>query len=125
MNSVKQKYLTSRAERVILFFAMEDFVKQALLYDFYGDLLTEHQRSVYSAYVLENLSISEIAREAGISRQGVHDMLKRCNGILEEYERKLQLVERFIKIKDRVRLIADAKDLEEARNISNGIMELL
>ncbi|MGI6071504.1 MAG: YlxM family DNA-binding protein [Lachnospiraceae bacterium] len=104
---------------------MEDFVKQALLYDFYGDLLTEHQRSVYSAYVLENLSISEIAREAGISRQGVHDMLKRCNGILEEYERKLQLVERFIKIKDRVRLIADAKDLEEARNISNGIMELL
>ena len=71
---------------------MEKIVEQGLLYDFYGELLTDHQRSVYEDVVFNDLSPSEIAKEQGISRQGVHDLIRRCNKILEEYEAKLHLV---------------------------------
>ena len=49
---------------------MNDILEQALLYDFYGELLTSHQKEIYEQFVLEDLSLSEIAGEAGISRQG-------------------------------------------------------
>ena len=78
---------------------MEEFVKQTFLYDFYGELLTKRQRQVYEAVVLEDYSLSEVAQELGISRQGVFDMIKRCNKTLEEYEKKLHLVEKFLHIR--------------------------
>ncbi len=78
---------------------MEKIVEQGLLYDFYGELLTQHQRKIYEGVVYENLSLSEIAAEAGISRQGVHDIIK----ALLAYEEKLQLVARFVKIKERMK----------------------
>ena len=53
---------------------MNEILEQALLYDFYGELLTDHQKEVYEQFVLEDLSLGEIAREEGISRQGVHDL---------------------------------------------------
>lgn len=84
---------------------VEDFVERSLLFDFYGELLTERQRKVYSAIVFEDYSVSEIAREEGISRQGVHDLRKRCDHILEEYEERLHLVERFVRIRDRIQKI--------------------
>ena len=65
---------------------MEKIVEQGLLYDFYGELLTEHQRQIYERIVYENLSLSEIAEEQGISRQGVHDLVKRCDKTLLGYE---------------------------------------
>ena len=65
---------------------MEKIVEQTLLYDFYGELLTERQQQVYESVVLEDYSLSEVAEELGISRQGVHDMIKRCNHTLEEYD---------------------------------------
>lgn len=68
---------------------MEKIVEQGLLYDFYGELLTEHQRHIYEDVVMNDMSLSEIAQEAGISRQGVHDLIKRCDKTLEEYESKL------------------------------------
>ena len=55
---------------------MERIVEQTLLYDFYGELLNEHQRGVYEDAVFNDLSLSEIADEYGISRQGVHDLIK-------------------------------------------------
>lgn len=79
---------------------MEKIVEQGLLYDFYGELLTAHQRRIYEDAVLNDLSPSEIAKEQGISRQGVHDLMKRCDKILEEYEAKLQLVAKFMKIRE-------------------------
>lgn len=82
---------------------MEKIVEQGLLYDFYGELLTEHQRRIYEDAVYNDLSLSEIAHEQGISRQGVHDLIKRCNNILEDYENKLHLIEQFNEIKKRVR----------------------
>ncbi|MDO4305708.1 MAG: YlxM family DNA-binding protein [Eubacteriales bacterium] len=86
---------------------MEKFVQQALLYDFYGELLTERQRQVYESVVLEDYSLSEVAEELEISRQGVHDMIRRCNHILEGYEEKLHLVEKFLNIRSQVKKIHD------------------
>lgn len=81
---------------------MEEILEQALLYDFYGELLTAHQKEIYEQFVLEDLSLGEIARDAGISRQGVHDLIKRCNKLLQGYEDKLHLVEKFLTIKEKV-----------------------
>jgi Uncharacterized protein conserved in bacteria len=78
---------------------MEKIVEQTLLYDFYGELLTEHQKGIYEAVVFNDYSLSEVADELGISRQGVHDIVKRCNKLLNDYENKLYLVEKFIKTK--------------------------
>ena len=89
---------------------MERIVEQGLLYDFYGELLTEHQKKIYEDVVYNDLSLSEIAQENGISRQGVHDMVRRCNHMLTEYENKLHLVERFLKIR---RGVDEMKHLSE------------
>ena len=59
-----------------------------MLYDFYGELLNEHQNEIYEDVVFNDMSPSEIAREEGISRQGVHDLIKRCDKILKDYEEK-------------------------------------
>ena len=64
---------------------MDDFLKQTLLYDFYGELLTSHQKEIYEQSVLEDLALSEIAQAAGISLQGVHDLVKRCDNTLQGY----------------------------------------
>lgn len=78
---------------------MEVFVEKSLLFDFYGELLTEHQQRIYEEVVLNDYSASEIARDEGISRQSIHDMLRRCESQLENYENKLHLVERFVAVR--------------------------
>ncbi len=93
---------------------MEKIVEQGLLYDFYGELLTEHQKKIYEDAVYNDLSLSEIAEMQGISRQGVHDLIKRCDRTLEDYERKLHLVKRFNDIKDKVRQINELAEDESA-----------
>lgn len=112
---------------------MELIVKKALLYDFYGELLTEHQKSIYSDYILNDIGISEIAAERGISRQGVHELVKRCDKILEDYEKKLHLVDKFLKAKELVTEINvlagrfhETRDLvlvDKIQDISNHILE--
>ena len=105
---------------------MEKFVEQTLLYDFYGELLTEHQRSVYEDAVLNDYSCTEIAQERGISRQGVHDLILRCDRILRGYEEKLHLVERFLKIRGKVEEIQErAEEPETVRALSREILEEL
>ena len=90
--------------------AMEKILEQTLLYDFYGELLTEHQRQVYEDVVLNDFSLSEVAAARGISRQGVHDLVRRCNKTLEEYEEKLHLVQRFVQIRENVNEIRKLTD---------------
>ena len=75
---------------------MERIVEQTLLYDFYGELLTEHQKAIYEDVVFNDLSLSEVAGDRGITRQGVHDLIRRCDKILTGYEEKLHLIEKFI-----------------------------
>jgi len=86
---------------------MERIVEQGLLYDFYGELLTEHQRHIYEDVVFNDMSLSEIAEEQGISRQGVHDLVKRCDRILAGYEEKLKLVQKFNQTKKMVKEIQE------------------
>ena len=81
---------------------MEKIVEQGLLYDFYGELLTKHQRKIYESIVYDNLSLGEIAQEEGISRQAVHDIVKRCDKILQGYEEKLKLLARFKTIREKI-----------------------
>ena len=81
---------------------MNEILEQALLYDFYGELLTDHQKDVYEQFILDDLSLREIAEMKGISRQGVHDLVRRCQKTLEGYESKLHLVEKFLSIKEKV-----------------------
>lgn len=113
---------------------MEKIVEQGLLYDFYGELLTEHQRKIYEDVVYNDLSLAEIAEENGISRQGVHDMVRRCNRTLQGYEDKLHLMERFMQVRVNVSRIQElAEDLEltreelitQIRNLTGQILEEL
>ena len=116
---------------------MNKILEQALLYDFYGELLTTHQKEVYEQFILDDLSLSEIAESAGISRQGVHDLIRRCQKALEGYENKLHLVERFLSVKEKVGQIdgilgeweKEKKNPEEIvkriRRISDAIIEEL
>ena len=105
---------------------MEKFVEQTLLYDFYGELLTEHQRSVYEDVVLNDYSCTEVAQERGISRQGVHDLIRRCERILEDYEEKLHLVEKFLKIREKVEEIQNAaEEPSRVKALSREILEEL
>ena len=113
---------------------MESVVGQSLLYDFYGELLTEHQRAVYEDVVFNDLSLAEIAEEQGISRQGVHDLIKRCDKILSGYEEKLHLVRKFQEtrrmveeIQKRTRQFQETGDgslIAQIEQISSDILEL-
>lgn len=94
---------------------MEKIVRQSILYDFYGELLTEHQKRIYEEIVFDDMSYTEVGDMEGISRQGVYDLIKRCDKILEEYEAKLKLVEKFQNTKAMVAQIQSiAKELKEA-----------
>ena len=81
---------------------LDDITEISLLYDFYGQLLTRRQQDVMRLYHEENLSLSEIADEFSISRQGVHDSLRSGEKALKEYEKKLGLLERFRKSREAV-----------------------
>lgn len=98
---------------------VEKIVEQTLLYDFYGELLTAHQRQIYEDVVFNDLSLSEVAEERGISRQGVHDMIKRCNKQLLDYEDKLHLVEKFVKTREKAEQIHElARRCGETKDVS-------
>ncbi len=73
---------------------MNDLMEQALLFDYYGDLLTEQQRKIYQEVYFDDYSPSEVAKGEGVSRQGIHDMLRRTLRMLDDYEKKLGMVEK-------------------------------
>ena len=114
---------------------MDKIYERTMLFDFYGELLTEHQRSIYEDALYNDLSLGEIAGERGISRQGVHDLIKRCDRILGEYEEKLHLLERFQNIKAKIaeihRLtrgeepIGEAEARDRIRCLAGDILEEL
>ena len=106
---------------------MEKIFELAMLYDFYGELLNDTQKEVFEEYVLDNLSLSEIAEQRGISRQGVHDMIKRSSKALEEYEDKLHLVNRFMTIKEdinRIHVISEQIMDGGDRELAGGIISI-
>lgn len=90
--------------------SFEEIVELSLLFDFYGEMLGEHKKKIFEDYVLNDLSLAEIAEEEGISRQGVHDIVKRCTKQLKEYEAALHLVEKFQNMKTKLTKAADLLD---------------
>lgn len=95
---------------------MNNLLHATLLYDFYGELLTQKQKLIFEMYYQNDLSFAEIADEQAISRQAVCDQLKRTEKILLDYEKKLKLIERFLEQKN---LVAKMKTYIE--NLENKL----
>lgn len=110
---------------------MDKIIERGLLFDFYGELLTPHQQQIYSEAVFNDLSLQELSDEAGISRQGIHDLIKRCDKQLLLYEEKLGLIAKFQSIKsDIVKIEAlvdefDSKDLETKKVIKERLHHIV
>ena len=95
---------------------IDNLLTRDLLFDFYGDLLTEHQKRIFEAVMFDDRSISEVAREEGRSRQSVSDLLKRVDQQLCGYEEKLKLVRKFRGQRARIRRIREiAEEILENR----------
>lgn len=106
----------------------DEIVELSYLYDFYGALLKENHRLIFEDYVLNNLSLGEIAREHEITRQGVYDVIRRCRIRLREYEDKLELVFKFQQTKQKLREIEsiarESTDSETAERVTRLAEEI-
>ena len=91
--------------------------RMALLYDFYGDMLTDRQKEFYDLYYNEDLSLAEIAENYNITRQGVRDVIVRAEGFLEELEEKTGIIRRFKKMQGQLEEIEKRTDEINAANI--------
>ncbi|MDR4937197.1 putative DNA-binding protein [Rossellomorea marisflavi] len=94
---------------------LEKTTRMNYLYDFYQSLLTPKQRSYMSLYYLDDFSLGEIAEEYSVSRQAVYDNIKRTEAMLEEYEEKLLLFNKFQErnlILNRLRKSLEGSDID-------------
>ena len=93
----------------------DETVWRTMLFDFYGDLLTDKQREYYDLHYNQDLSLAEIAASSGISRQGVWDNIRRADAALRDAESRLGLVQRFAAQRTKLRdcVGGDARPLAE------------
>ncbi len=98
----------------------EKMIEISMLYDFYGQLLTAKQQELLKLYHEENYSLSEIAEAFGISRQGVHDAVKKAEKALHEYESKLGLISKFTATEEAVTEIDEEIDRLIRENRQNN-----
>lgn len=110
---------------------MEKNLEISTLLDFYADILTENQRQVLSLYYNEDFSLSEIAKNQGITRQGVRDTIQRAQTQLFELEKKLHLAQRFSDVEKKIRAIIEraekvslGKDFERVKILTNEIKNI-
>lgn len=107
---------------------MERVIWVTLLYDFYGQLLTERQQRFIELYYGQDLSLGEIADEYNVTRQAVHDTLKRAEKILTDYEQKLGLIKKFMaerkKVTEALELLRDFRQDQNPDKL-NRIEEIL
>ena len=82
--------------------------RMTMLYDFYGELLTDRQKEFYDLYYNEDLSLSEIAENYGVSRQGVRDVIIRAEAVMNDVEEKTGIVKRFMGLQAKIGAIEDA-----------------
>ena len=82
--------------------------RMTMLYDFYGELLTDRQKEFFDLYYNEDLSLGEIAENNGISRQGVRDVIVRAEATMQEFEDKTGLIRRFQQMQENINLIVDS-----------------
>ncbi|MDL2225349.1 DNA-binding protein [Eubacteriales bacterium OttesenSCG-928-M02] len=106
---------------------MEERVRVGLLVDFYGGLLTEHQRTALALYYMEDLSLSEIGEGMNMTRQGAWDAIKRGTATLERAEEQIGMVERFLAFSDAASILDERlKETgdEEARCMLEAAMAI-
>ena len=84
--------------------------RMTMLFDFYGELLTDRQKEFFDLYYNEDLSLAEIAENAGISRQGVRDVIVRAEAAMTEIEDKTHIIRRFKQTQKEVAAIEAAAD---------------
>ena len=101
--------------------------RMTMLFDFYGDILTERQKEFYDLYYNEDLSLGEIAENYGITRQGVRDVIVRAEAILTELEDKTGLIKRFHTMQQQLQQVRDdaAKLHEMILGLDNYELEQL
>ena len=99
----------------------EEIVELSFLFDFYGALLKEEHQRIFEDYVENNLSLSEIAKQRNITRQGIYDIVKRCRKKLREYEDKLQLIGKFRDAREKLEKIEDIANSCENEEVKNSI----
>ena len=90
--------------------------RMTMLFDFYGEILTDRQKEFFDLYYNEDLSLAEIAENYGISRQGVRDVIVRAEAAMTELEDKTGLIRRFMQMQKKVQGIEDAA--KEIRTIN-------
>lgn len=93
---------------------MNQIAEESLLFDFYGSLLTDKKQKVMRLYHEENMSLSEIAEDCGISRAAVYDSLKKAEKQLQDYENKLGMVASYFERLETVKSIR--QDLQELKD---------
>ena len=99
----------------------------AYLLDFYGDLLDDHTVSVMKAYYNDDLSLSEVASDVGISRQGIRHLVKKGEELLEFYDSRLGLVERYERLAcagEKLTSIADKLSLAGDSDTANELLSI-
>ncbi len=98
---------------------MDNITKLNLLFDYYGDFLTKKQKNIFEQYYLNDLSLGEIAENAGITRQGVHDVLRRSQETLVNFEEKLGMVKKHIQQRKEIEeILALLKEIEPGLELS-------
>ncbi|MBQ6997524.1 MAG: DNA-binding protein [Oscillospiraceae bacterium] len=106
-----------------------DALEMTLLYDYYGELLTERQRMCFDLYYNQDYSLSEIAQELQVSRQGVYDNLSRAEALLRNMEEKTGCVKRDLQSRKVMRTIVDAAkrlqgyDAQEVQALAKTILD--
>lgn len=98
---------------------MDDIFEMSLLLDFYGQMLTDRQFEMLDLHFNDDLSLSEISQQLGISRQGVHDNIKRGKATLFEYEQKLKLVEKFMQQRNQAVQVLELIKSMDGKNLSD------
>ena len=82
--------------------------RMTMLFDFYGEILTQRQKEFFDLYYNEDLSLGEIAENCGISRQGVRDVIVRAEAAMQEIEDKTGLIRRFMQMQPKIAAIEEA-----------------
>ena len=113
---------------------MEDkTLKNTMLFDFYGDMLTEKQREYYDLYHNEDWTLTEIAKKAGITRQGIHNIIKGAEHALQKFESRTGALGRWVRTRDDLKkaesiarkLRSACPDDSDAANLSEKLLGVL
>jgi len=106
---------------------MSKNLKMSLFLDFYGQFLTPRQRDIMELYYYEDLSLAEISEHKKITRQGVHECIKRSEQTLAEFEQKLQLADRFSKLSSSLEeILKTAENIKSSeKSVSDSIKHII